>query len=67
MKKCRLVFNGELQDEVFDSIDDALDYGLYLQGCERLGMEELSLSNPGDYPFDEDDYEASDYYAFEED
>lgn len=40
----------EEQDEEFDDLDDAQDYGNYLIGCCREGAEVLNLSNPGDYP-----------------
>lgn len=53
------------QDEVFSSEEEAEDYAIYLQGCSRLGAEILHMSNPGDYPYDEDDFEAPDYEIFE--
>lgn len=54
MAKYRLIFQDELQDEVFDSYEDAEDYAGYLSGCFHDGGETLELSNPGDYPYDED-------------
>ena len=45
----------ELDDEIFTSKRDAEEHGLYLCGCYRTGCEILNMSNPGDYPFDEDD------------
>lgn len=53
------------QDEVFSSEEEAEDYAIYLQGCSRLGAEILHMSNPGDYPYDEDAFEAPDYEIFE--
>ncbi len=45
----------ELDDEVFTSRRDAEEHGMYLCSCYRTGCEVLNLSNPGDYPLDEDD------------
>lgn len=45
----------ELDDEIFTSRKDAEEHGLYLCGCYHVGCETLNLSNPGDYPLDEDD------------
>ncbi len=50
MSKFKLVFDGEELDEVFSTRKAAEEYGLYLQGCESVGMEELSWSNPGRSP-----------------
>ena len=46
---------GELQEEVFDNEEDAMEYGSYLCSCSGLGAEILHLSNPGDYPDEESD------------
>lgn len=40
---------------------------MYLSSCEELGAETLNLSNPGDYDYDEDDFESSDYEIIEVD
>ncbi len=61
MTKYMVKFDGELMDEVFDTERQADSYGLYLQGCERDGAEILHMSNPGDYEYDEDSFEFSDY------
>ena len=45
----------ELDDEIFDSEQEAHEHGLYLCSCYQTGKEVLNLSNPGDYPLDEDD------------
>ena len=45
----------ELDDEVFDTEQEAEEHGLYLCSCYSLGGEILNMSNPGDYPLDEDD------------
>ena len=47
--KYRIIFDGEMQDEIFDTEEDAEEYALYLQSCERTGAETLRWSNPGDY------------------
>lgn len=56
MAKYKVLFNGELEDEVFDTEEDAEEYASYLASCVEDGAETLSMSNPGDY--DEDDYEV---------
>ena len=45
----------------FDTEETAEDCALYLCSCARDGAETLRLSNPGDYDYDEDDYEAPEY------
>lgn len=47
------------EDETFDSVDAANDYGEYVLACCREGAEILNMSNPGDYPLD--DYMDPDY------
>ena len=55
MAKYKVKFNGEFEDEVFDTEREADDYARYLVSCAAEGAEILHLSNPGDY--DEDDYD----------
>lgn len=62
MEKYKVLFNDELQDEVFDTEEEAEEYALYLCSCAREGAEILHMSNPGDY--DADDYEV-DYEIIE--
>ena len=59
MPKYKVAFNGELEDEVFDTEETAEEYALYLSSCTKAGAEELHMSNPGDYDVDDydDDYE----------
>ena len=64
--KYRIIFDGEMQDEIFYTEEDAEEYALYLQSCERTGAETLHWSNPGDYDYDEDEFEPSDYEIVEE-
>ena len=65
MKKYKVVFNDEEQDEVFNTEEEAEEYALYLCSCTRQGAEILHRSNPGDYDYDEDDYEDPDYEIIE--
>ena len=65
MTKYRIEMDGELRDEVFNSEEEAEDYALYLCSCGRSGAETLSWSNPGDYDYDEDSYEDSEYEIIE--
>ena len=67
MSKYKIEFNGNLEDDVFDSIGAAEEYALYLCSCAREGAETLNMSNPGDYPYDEDTYEDPDYKIIEVD
>ena len=61
MTKYKVVFNDEEQDEVFNTEEEAEEYALYLCSCTRQGAEILHRSNPGDYDYDEDDYEDRAY------
>lgn len=67
MSKYKVLFDGELEDDVFDNEEDAEEYGLYLQSCAREGAEILHMSNPGDYDYDEDSFEAPEYEIVETD
>lgn len=40
---------------------------LYLCSCCRTGAETLHWSNPGDYDYDEDEFEDPEYEIVEED
>ena len=55
MEKYKIIFEGEEEDEVFDSYEDAEEYALYLVSCYHTGGEIIEMSNPGDYPYDPDD------------
>lgn len=67
MPKYKVIFDGEEQDEVFDTYEDADQHGLYLCSCSELGAEILHMSNPGDYEYDEDSYEDPEYSIVEVD
>lgn len=59
MAKYKIFMNGEFEDEIFDTEEEAEEHALYLAGCASLGAEILHMSNPGDYDADDydDDYE----------
>lgn len=61
MTKFKVLFYGEYEDEVFNTKEDAEEYALYLCSCAREGAEILHMSNPGDYDYDEDNFEDPDY------
>ena len=65
--KYRVIYNGDLEDEIFDTERDAEEHALYLQSCQRLGAELLHMHNPGDYEYDEDEFEPDDYEIIEVD
>lgn len=65
MPKYKVLFDGELEDDVFDSEEAADEYGLYLCSCSHLGAEILHMSNPGDYEYDEDSFEEPEYTIVE--
>ena len=41
MSKFKILFNGEYEDEVFDTEEEAEDHALYLCSCAREGAEIL--------------------------
>ena len=55
MAKYKIIFEGDEQDEVFDTYEEADEYALYLVSCYHTGGEGLEMSNPGDYTYDPDD------------
>lgn len=65
MAKYKIVFDDEEQDEIFDTIDEAIEYAQDLVSDYHLGGEILEMSNPGDYPYDPDD--EPEYYIIEVD
>ena len=67
MEKFKIIFDGEEQDEVFDTEAEAEEYALYLVSCTRTGAEILHMSNPGDYDYDEDTFEDPEYEIIEVD
>ena len=64
MVNLRRISNGEYEDEIFDTEEEAEEHALYLCSCVREGAEILHMSNPGDY--DPDDYDE-DYEIVEVD
>lgn len=65
MPKFKIIFEDEEQDEVFDTEEEAEDFANYLCSCSREGAEILHMSNPGDYDYDEDDFESPEYEIVE--
>ena len=64
-KKYKIIFDGEEQDEIFDTEEEAEEHALYLSSCSRAGAEILHMSNPGDYDYDEETFEEPDYEIIE--
>lgn len=67
MAKFKVVFDDEVQSAEFDTYEEAEEHALYLCSCSRDGAETLHMSNPGDYDYDEDDYEDPGYEIIEVD
>jgi hypothetical protein len=42
-------------DERFETEEEAEEYGLVMLSSYNTGAEVLHMSNPGDYPLDDDD------------
>ena len=61
----KVIIDGEEEDEIFDSEESAEEYAMYLCSCAREGAEVLNYSNPGDYDYDEDDFEDPEYEIIE--
>ena len=55
MIKYRVIFEGEPEDELYDTMEEAEDAAAYSCSCASQGAEILNLSNPGDYDFDENE------------
>ena len=66
-KKYKVIFDSEEQDELFDTEEAAEEYALYLRTCDKYGAEILNISNPGEYDYDEEDYNYPDYEVIEVD
>ena len=62
MPKYKVIIDGEAEDDVFDTMEEAKEHALYLMSCARLGTEILNMSNPGDYDYDEDEWEDDSEY-----
>ena len=67
MSKYRILIDNSLQDEVFDTREEAEEYAVYLCSCDRAGSEMLHMSNPGDNEYDETTYESPEYDIIEDD
>lgn len=55
----------EYEDEVFETKAEAQECMDTIMSDYRTGAEVLNLSNPGDYPYDEDDNFDIDYEIVE--
>ncbi len=65
MAEYKILLDDEVQEEVFDLEEAAEEYAQYLCSCTRTGAELLYWSNTGDYPYDEDTFEDSEYEIIE--
>ena len=65
MAKYKIVFDGVEEDEIYETEEEAEYYALEMCSNDRLGAEILHMSNPGDYYYDEDEYESPDYEIIE--
>lgn len=65
MSKFKIIFDGEEEDDIFDTEEAAEEYALYLCSCTNVGGETFHMSNPGDYDYDEDDLDDHDYEIVE--
>ncbi len=53
--------------EFFDSEEEAEEAAIYAISCAKQGAEIFHMSNPGDYPYDESDYDDVEYSIVETD
>lgn len=49
----------------YDSEEEAMEAADYAVSCTRQGAEIFHMSNPGDYPYDESDYDDVEYNIVE--
>ena len=57
--KYKVAFDGfDDMDAEFDTEQAAKEYAWDCCACAQVGAETLHWSNPGDYDYDEDSYEA---------
>ena len=56
-----IMADGSYDDAVYDSEEEAESAALEYCSNYRDGAEVLHLSNPGDYEYDEDNWESPDY------
>ena len=67
MAKYKIIMDDEMQDDVFDTEEEADEYALYLCSCSRTGAEILHMSNPFDYDYDAETFEEPEYEIVEVD
>ncbi len=57
MYKLKIYDDGfeDYENETFETREEALDFMSQIESERSAGAEDLFLSNPGDYPYDDDD------------
>lgn len=65
MTKYKIIFADEELDDIFDTYEDAQEQAVYYCGCSQLGAEILHMSNPGDYDYDEENWQSPEYEIIE--
>lgn len=55
MSKYKVIYDGEFEDAIFNTIDEAEEYAMQMISEIKEGADILNMSNPGDY--DADDYD----------
>lgn len=65
MTKYKIIIDGEEEDEIFNTYEEAKEQAIYLCGCARQGAEILNMSNPGDYEYDDETWESPEYEILE--
>ena len=66
MPKYKVAIDGVEEDDVFDTQEQAEEHARYLRSCTQQGAEILHMSNPGDYDYDEDEWEDDSEYEIVE-
>lgn len=64
MIKYRIIFDGKVENEIFDTYEAANEHALYLASCYRIGSEILERCNPLEYSYNQDNepkYEIVEY------
>lgn len=65
MAKYKIIFDGEEEEEIFNTYEEAEEQALYLCSCAQQGAEILHMSNPGDYDDDDETGENPEYEIIE--
>ena len=67
MTKYKIIIDGEEEDAIFNTYEEAEEQAIYFCGCARQGAEILHMSNPGDYEYDDKTWESPEYEIVEVD